>query len=412
MRPTRDDLLVSGGRYLDVVAGEWRDGDVRILDGRIVEVGPHLGPSPGVETLDASGRYVLPGLIDCHVHVTAVTADLTLLPELSPTYVAFGTARIMAGMLRRGFTTVRDVGGADYGIHEAQREGLVSGPKVFFGGKALSQTGGHGDTRSRGQVADEYHPTRPGLSRVADGVTAVRAAARDELRKGAHHVKIMASGGVASPTDRIDSTQYSVAEIEAVVEEAEAANRYVTAHAYTGRAITRAVEAGVRGIEHANLIDDDALAAVAEHDAFLTMNLVTYWALQDEGREFGLSQENWTRVAAVLDRAHDALGRAHAAGRNPAYGTDLLGGMHRHQARELAIRAQTIPVIDVIRGATTVAAALLQREGELGVIAVGAAGDLVVTDEDSLADISVLAESRLAAVVQDGRVVDGAAAVG
>ncbi len=113
-----------------------------------------------------------------------------------------------------------------------------------------------------------------------------------------------------------------------------------------------------------------------------------------------------------LRRGHGALGRAHAAGRNPAYGTDLLGGMHRHQARELAIRAQTIPVIDVIRGATTVAAALVQRAGELGVIAVEAAGDLVVTDEDPLADIGVLAESRLVAVVQDGQVVDGAAARG
>ena len=398
-------LLVRGGRYLDVVAGEWRDGDIRILDGRIVDVGARLTPSPGVATFDATGRFVLPGLIDCHVHVTAVTADLTLLPELSPTYVSFGTARILDGMLRRGFTTVRDVGGADYGIHDAQREGLVAGPKVFFGGKALSQTGGHGDPRSRGRIADEDHPTRPGVSRVADGVTAVRAAARDELRKGAHHVKIMASGGVASPTDRIDSTQYSVAEIEAVVEEAEAANRYVTAHAYTGRAITRAVTAGVRGIEHANLIDDEALAVVKEHGAVLTMNLVTYWALQEEGRDFGLSQENWTKVASVLDQAHDALGRAHAAGLNPAYGTDLLGGMHRHQAKELAIRARTIPVIDVIRGATTVAAALLQREGRLGVIAPRAAGDLVVTDADPVADISVLAESRLAAVVQDGHLV-------
>ena len=326
--------------------------------------------------------------------------------------MAFGTARIMAGMLRRGFTTVRDVGGADYGIHEAQREGLVSGPKVFFGGKALSQTGGHGDTRSRGQVADEYHPTRPGLSRVADGV---RRCGRPPATSSGRVLTTSRSWPAAASRRRpTGSTRRSSPsrEIEAVVEEAEAANRYVTAHAYTGRAITRAVEAGGRGIEHANLIDDDALAAVAEHDAFLTMNLVTYWALQDEGREFGLSQENWTKVAAVLDRAHDALGRAHAAGRNPAYGTDLLGGMHRHQARELAIRAQTIPVIDVIRGATTVAAALLQREGELGVIAVGAAGDLVVTDEDPLADISVLAESRLAAVVQDGQVVDGAAAVG
>ena len=142
-----------------------------------------------------------------------------------------------------------------------------------------------------------------------------------------------------------------------------------------------------------------------DHGAVLTMNLVTYWALQEEGRDFGLSQENWTKVASVLDQAHDALGRAHAAGLNPAYGTDLLGGMHRHQAKELAIRARTLPVIDVIRGATTVAAALLQREGRLGVIAPRAAGDLVVTDADPVADISVLAESRLAAVVQDGHLV-------
>jgi imidazolonepropionase-like amidohydrolase len=405
-----ESLLVHGGRCLDVVAGEWRDVDVRIVAGRIVEVGPDLAPTPGQPTLDATGGFVLPGLIDCHVHVTAVTADLSLLPELSPTYVAFGTARILDGMLRRGFTTVRDVGGADYGIHDAQREGLLSGPTIFFGGKALSQTGGHGDPRSRGRIADEDHPARPGISRVADGVTAVRAAARDELRKGAHHVKIMASGGVASPTDRIDSTQYSLDEIEAVVEEAQAANRYVTAHAYTGRAISRAVRAGVRGIEHANLIDDEALAVVKEHQAVLTMNLVTYWALQEEGREFGLSQDSWTKVAAVLDQAHDALGRAHAAGLNPAYGTDLLGGMHRHQAQEFAIRARTIPAIDVIRSATTVAARALQREGELGILAPGAAGDLVVTHDDPVADVAVLAESRLAAVVQDGRVVVGQAA--
>lgn len=403
---TSRDLLVRGGRYLDLASGEWRAADVRIRSGRIREVGPQL-ISDGEGRLDVDNQFVLPGLIDCHVHVTAVTANLAALPEMSPAYVALGAAKIMAGMLARGFTTVRDVGGADYGIHEAQRDGLIEGPRIFFGGKALSQTGGHGDARARGRTALDEHPNGPGISRVADGVDAVRVAARDELRKGAHHIKIMAGGGVASPTDRIDSTQYSVQEIEAVVEEAEAANRYVTAHAYTGRAISRALLAGVRGIEHANLIDDEALALAKERRAFLTMNLVTYWALQREGREFGLSEENWGKVAAVLDNAHDALGRAHAAGLNPAYGTDLLGGMHRHQAQEFAIRARTIPAIDVLRSATTVAAALLQRKGELGVIAPGAVGDLVVTAEDPLADIDVLAESRLTHVVQDGRVVGG-----
>lgn len=165
MRPPRDDLLVSGGRYLDVVAGEWRDGDVRILDGRIVEVGPHLGSSPGVETLDASGHYVLPGLIDCHVHVTAVTADLTLLPELSPTYVALGTARIIAAMLRRGFTTVRDVGGADYGIHEAQGKGWSVARRSSSAGRRSRRPAATG-TPARGDRSPTS-TTRPGPGSAA-----------------------------------------------------------------------------------------------------------------------------------------------------------------------------------------------------------------------------------------------------
>jgi len=300
---------------------------------------------------------------------------------------------------------VRDVAGADFGLHDAQAEGLLRGPRLFFGGKALSQTGGHADPRPRGRESHDTGYCCPHIGRLADGVDAVRQAARDELRKGAHHIKIMAGGGVASPTDRIDSTQYSVAEIEAVVEEATAANRYVTAHAYTGRAINRALRAGVRGIEHGNLLDDESLELFKEFDAFLTMNLVTYWALEREGRQFGLSQENWEKVAAVLDGGYDALGKAHAAGINLAYGSDLLGGMQVHQAKEFAIREKIMPAIDVIRSATTTAAALVQREGELGTIAVGARGDFVVTSEDPLKDLAVLADTRLDYVIQEGSVV-------
>jgi imidazolonepropionase-like amidohydrolase len=242
-------------------------------------------------------------------------------------------------------------------------------------------------------------------------VDAVRLAVRDELRKGAHHIKIMVGGGVASPTDRIDSTQYSLSEIEAAVEEAEAANRYVTAHAYTGRAINRALRAGVRGIEHGNLLDDESLELFKEHQAFLTMTLVTYWALEREGRDFGLSQENWEKVASVLDGGYEALGKAHEAGVNLAYGTDLLGGMHRYQAKEFAIRGKVIPAIDVIRSATVTAAALLQREGDLGVVAMGAAGDFIITKEDPMKDLDILAESRLDLVIQQGNIVSSTDAV-
>lgn len=400
------NLLIKDARYLDVVAGQYRLGDIAVNDGVIEQIGDGL-ERPGVPRFDASGTYVLPGLIDCHVHVTAVTADLAGLADQSPNYVAFGTAKAMGEMLDRGFTTVRDAAGADFGIHDAQVEGLLRGPKLFFGGKALTQTGGHADVRPRGRQVHDSHYCCAGIGRIADGVDAVRAAARDELRKGAHHIKIMAGGGVASPTDRIDSTQYSVSEIEAVVEEAVAANRYVAAHAYTGRAINRALKAGVRSIEHGNLLDDESVDLFLEHDAFLTMNLVTYWALREEGREFGLSQTSWEKVAAVLDGGIVALRKAYDAGVNLTYGTDLLGGMQRHQAREFAIRAQVMPVIDVIRGATVTAARLLQREGQLGVIAPGAAADFVVTDADPLDDVSILAETRLRAVIQDGVVRSG-----
>lgn len=399
-----ESLTITNATYLDVAAGEYRHGNLHVVDGVIRQI-DDADASADHPQLDASGKYVLPGLIDCHVHVTAVTADLAALGDWSPNYVAYGAAELMGQMLDRGFTTVRDVAGADFGIHDAQAEGLLRGPKIFFGGKALTQTGGHGDSRSRGRNSDDAHYCGAGIGRVADGVDAVRHAARDELRKGAHHIKIMAGGGVASPTDRIDSTQFSVSEIEAVVEEATAANRYVTAHAYTGRSINRALRAGVRGIEHGNLLDDESIELFLEHDAFLTMNLVTYWALQEEGRAFGLSQSNWEKVAAVLDGGMDALRKAYEAGVNVAFGTDLLGGMQRHQAKEFAIRSKVMPAIDVIRSATVTAARLLQREDELGVIAPGAAGDFVITDADPLADIDVLADTRLSTVIQDGTIV-------
>ncbi|WAH97222.1 metal-dependent hydrolase family protein [Arthrobacter sp. MMS18-M83] len=398
------DLSITNAHYLDVAAGIYRDGDIQVANGIITGIGKSQAPRTG-PTYDAKGKFVLPGLIDCHVHLTAITADVSAMATWSPAYVAFGAAKVMGAMLDRGFTTVRDAAGADYGYHDAQASGMVRGPKVFFAGKALTQTGGHADSRQRGQDNHEHGYCRASIGRIADGVDAVRQAARDELRKGAHHIKIMAGGGVASPTDRIDSTQYSVGELRAAVEEAEAANRYVTAHAYTGRSINRALKAGVRGIEHGNLLDEESIELFNQYDAFLTMNLVTYWSLQEEGREFGLSQTNWEKVDSVLNGGLEALRRAYEGGVNLTFGTDLLGGMHRHQAKEFEIRAKIIPVIDVIRSATTTAAKLLQREGELGVIAPGAAGDFIITDQDPLDDVSILSESRLAAVIQDGRVV-------
>lgn len=398
-------LLLRNALLLDVTTGAYTEADLRCAEGRVAETGHGLRAPEGTRVVDLAGAHVVPGLIDAHVHVTASTANLGSLRSMSPSYVAAHSARIMGGMLERGFTTVRDASGADFGLADAQAEGLIRGPRLLFCGKGLSQTGGHGDFRGRGEHLNDDHPCCAGVGRVVDGVDAVRAAARDELRKGAHHIKLMASGGVASPTDRIDSTQFSMDELGAAVEEAQAANRYVAAHAYTARAVNRALEAGVRSIEHGNLIDDTSVELFLRHEAYLVPTLVTYWALQAEGREFGLSEQSWRKVDEVLEAGLVALERAARGGVRLAYGTDLLGGMHRHQNQEFRLRAEVQQPIDVLRAATTGAAELVGMAGELGTLAVGAHADLLVLDGDPLEDIDVLADPKhIRHVVQAGTI--------
>ncbi|NUQ89638.1 MAG: amidohydrolase family protein [Glycomyces artemisiae] len=405
-----ETVLFVNAAVLDTAAGVLVPGQrVLVRDGEIAAVGADV-EAADAKTVDLGGKTLMPGLIDCHVHVNAHTADLSGLGDESPAYVAVKAAIELREMLHRGFTTVRDPGGADFGIHDAVAEGLIDGPRIFFGGKALSQTGGHVDMRPRGRSVSDDHQCCPGLGLVCDGVDGVRKAAREQLRTGAHHVKIMLSGGVASPTDRIDSTQFSLDEIRAIVEEAQAANRYVAGHAYTARAINRGLEAGVRSIEHGNLLDESSVELFLEYDAFLVPTLVTYRRMSIEGAEYGLSQANLAKNELVLDAGLRALELAHNAGVNLCYGSDLLGGMRRHQLDEFTIRGAIVPAADVIRSATVTAARLLGEEDRIGRIVPGARADLLVVDGDPLADLAVLTdpEAHLKLVMQGGKVKAGA----
>jgi imidazolonepropionase-like amidohydrolase len=387
-------ILLRDAAILDAEAGELVDGQAVLVDGdRIAEVGPTGTVRAGEATvLDARGMTVMPGLIDAHVHVTAATANLAEQDEWSPTYLTAQAAGILRGMLDRGFTTVRDVAGADYGLAAAVAEGLLAGPRIIFGGRALSQTGGHGDPRPPGRALLDQHQCCPAMTVVADGVPEVRRAAREQLRRGAHHVKVMLSGGIASPTDRVDSTQYSMEELRAIVEEAQAANRYVTGHAYTARAVNRGLEAGVGCIEHGNLMDASSVRMFQRTGAFYVPTLATYAALAEEGVEHGLPADQHRKVFDVLDAGLGALELAHRAGLPIVYGTDLLGGMHRRQLSELTLRSQVQPAADVIRSATTVAARLIGLEGQVGVVAPGALADLLVVDGDPLQRLEVLTD--------------------
>jgi imidazolonepropionase-like amidohydrolase len=384
------------------------DQAVLVVDERIAAVGPRAQlPVADVDrVVDVHGGVLMPGLVDCHVHVTAVTANLAEQSEWSPFYLAARAGAILRGMLERGFTTVRDAAGGDFGLARAVNEGVLPGPRLIFGGRALSQTGGHGDGRSRGRTALEAGYSYTAMSVVCDGVVEVRRAVREEIKRGARHIKLMLSGGVASPTDRVDSTQFSLEEIRAAVEEADAANIYVMGHAYTARAINRALESGVRSIEHGNLMDSTTPPLFLKHAAFYVPTLVTYSALAEQGRESGLPAGSYAKVFDVLDAGLRALELADRAGVSIAYGTDLLGAMHAWQSREFKIRAEVQQPAAIIRAATTTAARLLRMEGEIGTITPGAFADLLVVDGNPLEDINVLADplTHLKMVMKEGKI--------
>jgi imidazolonepropionase-like amidohydrolase len=391
---------------LDLERGERRPGHDLLVEGdRIVEVGPDLR-APDARRVDCRGGTLMPGLIDAHVHAVITTMDLASLERRPVTLVAHEARVVLEQMLRRGFTTVRDAGGADWGLAQAVERGLIRGPRLFFSGRVLSQTGGHGDLAARGDSAAlcacEIRTT--GFSHVADGVPAVRKAAREELRKGATQVKIMASGGVASPSDPIWNLQYSDEEMRAIVEEAQGWRTYAMAHAYTPEAITRAVRAGVRTVEHGNLIDRDAAGLMAERGAFLVPTLVTYFAIEEFGRALRFPESGLRKVRDVLDAGLTSLKIAAEAGVPMGFGTDLLGETHAQQSREFGIRAQVLSPLEILRSATVVNARILNRTGELGVLAAGALADLLVVDGDPLADLSLLerTDESLLAVVKGG----------
>ena len=384
-------ILFENATVLDAAAGEMRpDRHVLVMDGRIAEVSEGRLSASNAERIDVRGLTLMPGLCDAHVHVVASTANFADLTRMSPYYAAARAAEIMRGMLMRGFTTVRDVGGADWGLAKAVEEGLIHGPRLIYGGKALSQTGGHGDMRAPGERAFDAAYAVPSLGVICDGVPEVRRAAREEIRRGAHHVKLMVAGGVASPTDRISSDQFSEEEIRAAVEEAEMANLYVVVHAYTARSVSRAVRCGARSIEHGNLIDADAAWLMKEHGVFLVPTLATYRALIEEGVAAGMPAALVAKTDEVLDAGLRAVELAQRAGVPMAYGTDLLGAMHRRQLSEFALRSEVVGNADLIRAATVNAARLMRLEHEIGEVREGCSADLLVVEGDPLRDISVL----------------------
>lgn len=376
---------------------------VVVEDACIREISSRPPTIRGAHEMDLKGKTLMPGLIDAHVHVNAHRVNLQHNDELPPAIRALHAKAFMEAALHRGFTSLRDAGGADRPIYDAVASGLIRGPRLFFSGRAISQTGGHGDFR--GPVQAGCACTYAGsISVIADGADAVRKAAREELRCGSHQVKVMASGGVASPSDSIWMLQYSDQEISAAVEEAQRHATYVMAHAYTPEAITRCLHLGVRSIEHGNLIDAETARLAVEKRAFIVPTLATYFALAEYGREAGFTEASLDKVQQVKEAGLESLSVCEQAGTPMGFGTDLLGSLHRYQCEEFRLRAQVQSPLAILRSATSINARILNQAGKLGVIAEGALADLIVVDGNPLTDLQVFSErgERVLLVMKNG----------
>jgi imidazolonepropionase-like amidohydrolase len=409
-------LLIHNATLIDGTGADVRPGiSVFIEDGRIARVAPAsaLKADRDATVIDCSGRFLLPGLTDAHVHFSATEPDGRATRPLAA--FALRVAAFIEETLDQGFTTVRDAGGLDPAWAAVVAKGLLRGPRILPSGAFLSQTGGHGDWRAPHQ--DTIESGIGGLVAgfvICDGADELRKAARDQLRRGATQIKVMASGGAASPTDPIDATQFTVDELRAAVDEARVRDTYVLAHAYHPKSIANCLEAGVRSIEHGNLLDEATARRTAKEGAFLVPTLVTYAVLSERGEALGMARSSVEKIRYVGASGEDSLRIAMAAGVRIGSGSDLLGEPMREKARELVLQARVMGPMGAIVAATKTNAELFGMADHIGTVEEGKQADLIVVDGDPLADISVLADaSRVRLVVKDGEVVkdlDGASA--
>ncbi len=389
---------------VDARAGKGLRGQAVVVDGEriagLVDEGELAGDVPRV---DLGGRYLCPGLIDCHAHCFIGQfgdADAVMASEMTAR-----AGRHLEGMLRRGFTTVRDAGGADFGHKAAVEQGLFVGPRMFVSGKILSQTAGHGDHRGKASACS-CASSAEGISVIADGVDAVRRAVRENLRKGVDQIKIMAGGGVSSPGDELAYPQYSTDELTAIVDEAERFGRYVMAHVYADAGIRRAVDAGVRSIEHGNFLAPETAKRMVDRQACLVPTLVTYVADARYGRGFGWSDENVRKNDEVLASGLRSLEVALEAEVLVGYGTDLCWSPKAYQGDGLEIHQRVCGPAEALRHATVNNARIVRMEGEIGEVAAGAFADLLVLSSSPLESVTCFSQESdaLVAVFKNGRV--------
>jgi imidazolonepropionase-like amidohydrolase len=381
----------------------------------IASIGGSVLTSPGATVIEGGGRTLMPGLIDAHWHSAMAAVPLPVLMTADVGYINLVAATSERDTLMRGFTSVRDVSGPTFGLKRAIDEGLIAGPRIWPSGAMISQSGGHGDFRMPYEVPAA--PNAP-LSRgeainggvIADGPDDVRKRVREQLMLGASQIKLAAGGGVASPYDPIDVTQYTEPEFRAAVEAAENWGTYVTVHAYTPRAIQAAVRAGVKCIEHGQLMDDASAKLMADNDVWLSLQ--PFIDNEYANPQTGASRVKQLEVFAGTDKAY-ALAKKYNL--KTAWGTDILFDpkMVVHQGAILATMVRWYTPAQVLKMATSTNAELLALAGprnpypgKLGVVEAGALADVLLVDGDPIANIKLIEDpvKNFVVIMKDGKV--------
>ena len=408
-------VLFENARIFDGFNTECPEGmSVLVEDDVIREVSEKAISAPGARRIDVAGKTLMPGLIDLHIHAYFADVNVATTENMGAAFRTAHAVRMLGHALDCGFTTVRDIGGGDWSLAEALRAGLIRGPRFFYAGKILSMTGGHGDMRPVHVSTHDHSFCSCGnvntFAVIADGVDECVKAAREELRRGAHCIKIMGSGGVASPLDPIWMNQYSEAEIRAIVGECAERRSYVSSHCHPASGVRRSVEYGVRVIEHGTLIDADTAAFVAERGAFVVPTMAVAFALTELGAKLGLPKDSQEKLAVAFEGALRGLDHMRSAGVKLGFGTDLLGSTYDQQCREFTIRSEVFAPIEILRQATSTGAQILMQEGKLGCVAADAFADLIVVNGDPVADISLLAADgrNLDLIMRGGEIVKSA----
>jgi len=376
-----------------------------IEGGRIKEVSDRPIGSPGANVIRLGGRFVMPGLIDAHFHAYGTSINIVEIDRTLPSLRTLYARRLLEETLQRGFTTVRDAAGADLGLVLATKRGLIRGPRIFHCGLALSQTGGHGDARppDHHDICDCAYCGA--LTLVADGPQEVRKAVREQFRQGATQIKLFVSGGVLSPSDPIWMNQFTDEEIRAAVYEAGTRHSYVMAHAHMADAVKRCVANGVRSIEHATVLDEEAVTMIVEHGAFVVPTLAIIDAVRAMGPSLGLTSVMLDKAKDISNQAVTSLDMLRSAGANIGFGTDLLGITTPRQSSEFRLRREVQTPLEILRSATAVNAALLNMAGELGVVAPGAFADLIAISGNPLTDVTVLERhEHISLILKDGEI--------